>query len=51
LRDRLGYVIAGGQDHMRGKILRIGTCGPYTMDDMRDLLSALDSILPEINES
>jgi aspartate aminotransferase-like enzyme len=51
LRDRHGYVIAGGQDHMRGKILRIGTCGPYTMDDMRDLLSAVDSILPEINES
>lgn len=48
LRDRFGYVIAGGQDHMRGKIVRIGTCGPYTMDDMHALLSAIDSILPEI---
>lgn len=48
LRDRFGYVIAGGQDHMRGKILRIGTCGPYTMDDMHALLAAIDSILPEI---
>lgn len=50
LRQRFGYVIAGGQDHMRGKIVRIGTCGPYTMADMSELLHAIDAILPEIQE-
>ncbi|MFN4984744.1 MAG: pyridoxal-phosphate-dependent aminotransferase family protein [Ignavibacteria bacterium] len=49
LHQRFGFVVAGGQDHMRGKILRLGTCGPYTMNDMNDLLFAIDSILPEIN--
>lgn len=48
LRERFGYIIAAGQDHMRGKIIRIGTCGPYTMADMHDLLVAIDSIMPEV---
>lgn len=51
LRERFGYIIAGGQDHMRGKIIRIGTCGPYTVADMNDLLTAIDCIMPEIAAS
>lgn len=51
LRERFGFVIAGGQDHMRGQIIRIGTCGPYTMRDMDDLLAAFDEVMPEIATS
>ncbi|MBM4178712.1 MAG: alanine--glyoxylate aminotransferase family protein [Ignavibacteria bacterium] len=49
LRDRYGFVVAGGQDHMHGKIIRIGTCGPYTMADMHDLLDAIDGTIAEVH--
>lgn len=38
-------VVAGGQDRLAGRILRIGTCGPYTIHDIDLLCTALEDVL------
>jgi aspartate aminotransferase-like enzyme len=42
LRERHGMVVAGGQDQLKGKILRIGHMGHYDLGDLHALLGALE---------
>jgi aspartate aminotransferase-like enzyme len=51
LRSQHGIVIAGGQDQLRGQIIRIGTCGPYTMQDMTYLIETIDHVLMDMPAS
>ncbi len=46
LNDR-GIKIAGGQDHLKGKIFRIGHLGWFSGHDIVATLSALESVLAE----
>jgi len=41
LRETHGITVAGGQDHMKGKMLRVGHMGSYDLADMYVLLGAL----------
>jgi len=41
LRERHGMILAGGQDRLKGVILRAGHMGHYDRSDMDDLLAAL----------
>lgn len=45
LREEHGITISGGQEHLRGKIFRIGTMGDLSQTDLLALLSALESTL------
>ncbi|HEY2955323.1 MAG TPA: alanine--glyoxylate aminotransferase family protein [Candidatus Eisenbacteria bacterium] len=42
LRERHGMVIAGGQDRLKGRIVRIGHMGAYDLPDIDALLEALE---------
>src|SRR5262249_3531098 len=42
LRDTHGMVIAGGQDRLKGKIIRVGHMGAYDLADIDELLAALE---------
>ena len=42
LRERHGMVVAGGQDQLKGRILRIGHMGHYDLADLHALLGALE---------
>ena len=42
LADRYGYTIAGGQDHLKGKIARISHLGYYDESDMIGMLYVLE---------
>ena len=42
LRERHGMIVAGGQDRLKGKILRIGHMGHYDLGDVHALLGALE---------
>ena len=42
LRQRHGMVVAGGQDQLKGRILRIGHMGAYDLADLHALLGALE---------
>ena len=42
LRDRHGIVVAGGQDQLKGRILRIGHMGAYDLADVHLVLGALE---------
>lgn len=42
LREVHGIVVAGGQDHMKGKMLRIGHMGAYDLSDIVVVLAALE---------
>ncbi len=42
LRVTHGIVVAGGQDHMKGKMLRIGHMGSYDLSDIYVVLGALE---------
>lgn len=42
LREVHGIVVAGGQDHMKGKMLRIGHMGAYDLSDVYVVLGALE---------
>jgi aspartate aminotransferase-like enzyme len=44
LKRRCLMHVADGQDALAGKIMRIGICGSYTLEDMRDLFAAIDQI-------
>jgi aspartate aminotransferase-like enzyme len=35
-------VVAGGQDHLKGKIFRVGHMGAYDLADIHAMLGALD---------
>ena len=42
LRDTHGITVAGGQDHTKGKMLRIGHMGAYDLSDVYVILGALE---------
>ena len=42
LRETHGITIAGGQDHMKGKMIRIGHMGAYDLSDIYVVLGALE---------
>jgi serine---pyruvate transaminase len=42
LRDVHGIVVAGGQDHLKGKIFRIGHMGAYDLGDVFTMIGALE---------
>jgi len=42
LRDVHGMVVAGGQDHLKGKIFRIGHMGAYDLSDIVAVVTALE---------
>ena len=42
LRERHGIVVAGGQDQLKGKILRVGHMGEYDLADVHLVLGALE---------
>jgi aspartate aminotransferase-like enzyme len=48
LREQRGIVIGGGQGALKGKIIRIGTMGDLTQDDILDALGALETALLEL---
>src|SRR6266850_2993569 len=43
LREHHGMVVAGGQDQLKGKILRIGHMGHYDLADVHALMGALEA--------
>ncbi len=42
LREVHGMYVAGGQDHLKGKIFRVGHMGSYDLADIHAILGALD---------
>lgn len=48
LQDKYGVVVMGGQDHLKGKVLRIGHMGWMTNEDLTETADALQSALKEI---
>lgn len=48
MQSEHGIVLAGGQQHLDGKIFRIGHLGLVTEDEIEELISALKEILPEV---
>ncbi len=48
MRDRYGVTVAGGQDHLKGKIVRIAHCGYYGAFDIVVALTALESALRDL---
>jgi aspartate aminotransferase-like enzyme len=42
LRDVHGMYVAGGQDHLKGKIFRVGHMGAYDLADIHAVLGALE---------
>jgi serine---pyruvate transaminase len=45
LRDDYGFTIAGGQDHLKGKIFRVAAMGYAQATDVFAFLSALEQVL------
>jgi aspartate aminotransferase-like enzyme len=45
LRTERGYVLGGGQEKLAGKIIRIGTMGDVSQNDIVDMLTALETEL------
>lgn len=48
LRDKLNMTIAGGQEHAKGKIFRIGHLGYYDAMDMITVWSAIEMALTDV---
>jgi aspartate aminotransferase-like enzyme len=48
MRDKLGVTIAGGQGHLKGKIVRIAHCGYYGAFDVLTSIAALELALDEL---
>jgi serine---pyruvate transaminase len=48
MRDRYGVTVAGGQGHLRGRIVRIAHCGYYGAFDIVIALTALGMALREL---
>jgi aspartate aminotransferase-like enzyme len=48
MRDKYGVTIAGGQDHLKGKIFRISTLGYLSIFDTIVGISALEFVLNEL---
>jgi len=48
MRDRYGVTVAGGQGHLKGKIVRVAHCGYYGAFDIVLALSALEMALRDL---
>ena len=48
MRDRYGITIAGGQGHLKGKIVRIAHCGYYGAFDVLTSIAGLELALDEL---
>ena len=48
MRDKLGVTIAGGQGHLKGKIVRVAHCGYYGAFDVLTSIAALELALDEL---
>ena len=48
MRDRYGVTVAGGQGHLKGKIVRIAHCGYYGAFDIVVALTALEMSLRDL---
>jgi aspartate aminotransferase-like enzyme len=48
MRDKYGIVLAGGQDHLKGNVFRIGHMGNVTYRDIVVTMSALEMTLKEL---
>jgi aspartate aminotransferase-like enzyme len=48
MRDKLGITIAGGQGHLKGKIVRIAHCGYYGAFDVLTAIAGLEMALDEL---
>lgn len=51
LRDVHQMVVAGGQDHLKGKIFRIGHMGQYDLGDLYAILGALEECVAALGRS
>ena len=47
--DEYGVLIAGGQAHLKGRILRLGHLGFYDTGDMFKMVTALEATLLDLN--
>ena len=48
LREQDAVVIASGQDHMAGKIFRVGHLGFFTEGDLEQAMNAIETRLHEL---
>jgi aspartate aminotransferase-like enzyme len=48
LREDHNMMVADGQDHLAGTMIRIGTCGALAVPDIMDMLAALDDVLSKL---
>jgi aspartate aminotransferase-like enzyme len=48
MRDKYGITIAGGQAHLKGKIVRVAHCGYYGAFDVLTTVSGLELTLDEL---
>jgi aspartate aminotransferase-like enzyme len=48
LRDRFGITIANGQEHLKGKIFRIGHIGWFDVFDITTALAAAELVLADL---
>ncbi len=48
LQDKYKIVVMGGQDHLKGKVLRVGHMGAMTLKDLEETSTAIHSALLEI---
>jgi aspartate aminotransferase-like enzyme len=48
MRDRYGITIAGGQGHLKGRIVRIAHCGYYGAFDVLTSIAGLELVLDEL---
>ena len=50
LRETHGIYVAGGQDHLKGKIFRIGHMGDYDLADVHVILGALEECVSSLGK-
>jgi aspartate aminotransferase-like enzyme len=50
LRETHGIYVAGGQDHLKGKIFRIGHMGAYDLADVHVILGALEECVTSLGQ-
>ena len=50
LREKHGIIVAGGQDHLKGKVIRVAHLGYYDESDILTVITALGLALRECDE-
>jgi aspartate aminotransferase-like enzyme len=50
LRETHGMIVAGGQDHLKGKIFRVGHMGSYDLADIHAMLGALEECVTSLGK-